>query len=369
MAAENQDQSQKTEEPTEKKLDEARKKGNLPLSREVTGAMSILAAVVLAGFYMSSFSAIMSDSLATLIVNAHDIDVHTAQGDLRALAVGIMLAIAGPLLVIAAFFAVSAFLSVWMQNGLMAAVERITPKVERVSPIAGFKRLFSLSSIVEFLKSVGKVLAVGLTVAVIIYSELDSAGNATGYAPDDMARLMLSMTVRLLFAVLLVYVVIAVLDVLWRRFDWLRQLRMTRKEVKDEHKQMEGDPQIKARLREIRRERTRRRMMADVPSASVVLMNPTHYAIALRYDRGKTPAPLCLAKGVDRVALKIREVAQEAGVPVVETPGLARALYPLVEIKGLVPPEFYRQIAQILTVVMKQDRRQHRRKQHRQTFE
>jgi flagellar biosynthetic protein FlhB len=362
MAADDQDKSQKTEEPTEKKLDEARKKGNLPVSREVANAMSILAALIMLAFYGAEFTSGISNSISPLIMQSHAIDVQSAQGDLRALALQILYGLFAPLAVIAAFFVAAAFLSGWMQNSIMLAVDRITPKTERVSPIAGFKRLFSLSSVVEFIKSLVKVLAVGLVVGILIYQQLGGIEQATGYGIDELSRLLSALSVQLLFFVMLVYVVIAILDVLWRRFDWRRQLRMSRQEIKDEHKQMEGDPQIKAKLREIRRSRVKRRMMAEVPKASVVIMNPTHYAIALRYERGQTPAPLCLAKGVDELALKIRSVAKEAGVPVVDNPTLARALYPLVEIDHYIPPEFYKMIAQILTVVMKEDRRAYNKK-------
>lgn len=355
--AEEQDQSQKTEEPTEKKLEDARKKGNLPVSREVATSMTILAGLILTAFFSPSFTGTLGETLIPIVANLHQIEVMTAEGDIRSLVLAIAAYTAGALAVIFAFFIGGAFLAGYLQNTVRMAPDRIKPKLERVSIPKGFSRLFSLSSLVEFAKSVAKVLAVGTVVGLIVFWEMESVERMAGYEAFVLPELIRELTVKLLFAVLLIYAVITVLDVLWRRFDWRRKLKMTRQEVKDEFKQMEGDPHVKAKLKEIRRERSKKRMMADVPKASVVLMNPTHYAVALKYERGELPAPLCLAKGTDAVALKIREVAEEAGVPVVENPELTRALYATVDIGGFIPAEHYKLVAEILTFVFKQKKR------------
>jgi flagellar biosynthetic protein FlhB len=355
--AEDQDKSQKTEEPTEKKLKDARKKGNLPVSREVGTFFSILMACLITAFFAPLVADRFGEIMVPLVGNADEIDVGLAQEDLgnllTQLAIGVALALS------AVFFAfiMGAVIAQIAQNALAVAPDRIKPKLERIDPIKGFGRLFGMSAVVEFLKGAAKVTVVGAVVAVILTTELRAIENSLHYDIASLPDLMRDLTARLLLAVLIATAAITVLDVIWRRFDWKRQLKMSKQEIKDEHKQSEGDPHVRAKLREIRRERSRKRMMQAVPSATVVVTNPTHFAVALKYDRHETPAPVCVAKGTDLVALKIREIAKENNVPIVENPPLARALHAAIEVDAIIPREHYEAVAEVITYIYRTDQR------------
>jgi flagellar biosynthetic protein FlhB len=261
-----------------------------------------------------------------------------------------LFAIIGPA---AGLMLVAALAGHLLQHRPFISTEKIKPKLSKLSPAAGFKRLFGLDGMVNLIKGVAKIGLVGTAAFLAVWPERSRLASALDMNPAGIASLALALIGKVLIASLIVVAVIAALDYFYQRQRFMARHRMTRQELKDEVKQSEGDPQIKARIRQIRLERSRKRMIAAVPEASVVIMNPTHYAVALKYESGKMAAPVCVAKGMDHLALTIRKVAEEHGVPVVENPPLARALYAAVDLDEPIPPEHYRAVAQIIGYVMR----------------
>lgn len=243
-----------------------------------------------------------------------------------------------------------------LQFGLLFATDQLGFKWERVSVVKGFGRLFSMRTLVEFLKGLAKLTLVSVCCVYVISPEIAHLERMVSTPIQALLPIMTAMMLKLVMAVLAVLFVLAGGDYFYQRFAHLKQLRMSKQEVKDEHKQSEGDPHIKARLRQIRNQRARRRMMANVPKATVVVTNPTHYSIALSYTSGMG-APKVVAKGVDAVAFKIREVAREHMIPLVANPPLARSLYASVDIDQEIPTEHYKAVAEVISFIMRANRR------------
>ena len=228
------------------------------------------------------------------------------------------------------------------------------PDLSKLSLISGFKRLFGLDGIVNLLKGITKIVCWSASPPSWRYGRNGSKiATALDFNPAGVAALALSLIDKMLLAALIVIAAIAALDYFYQRQRFMARHRMTRQELKDEVKQSEGDPQIKAKIRQLRFERSRKRMMAAVPEATVVITNPTHYAVALKYESGKMGAPVCVAKGMDHLALTIRLKAEEHGIPIIENPPLARALYATVEVDDEIPPEHYKAVAQVIGYVMR----------------
>jgi flagellar biosynthetic protein FlhB len=267
----------------------------------------------------------------------------------------IMMILALPLVILM----LAAFLSPFVQVGPLFAPEAVKPDLGKISPIKGFKRLFSMRSLMEFFKGILKISAIAVVGTVIIYPYFDKFEHFIGLpVPAFMAELK-SLVVRMMIGVLVVLIVIAVIDLIYQRYEHHKKMRMTRQEVKDEYKQTEGDPHVKSKLRQLRMERARQRMMQAVPQADVVITNPTHYSIALKYDPETMEAPLCLAKGIDEVALRIREVAKQHEIILYENKPLARSLYDTVEIDETIPVEHYKAVAEVISFVFKQKGKLH----------
>lgn len=345
--SEDQDRESKTEEPTEKKLGDSIDKGSVPFSREAVtfGSLAgvLLAAQLMAGPAISS----LTDSLRVIYGSAGDIrlDVHEDAGFLAAAAMGRVALAALPAM---AVIAVCGVLASLMQNIPQANSERVKPQYSRISPAKGWKRLFGFQGLTEFLKSVAKLLAVSLVAAIMVKAELPDILNTLASEPAVLPGVILGLATRIIVALFLIALVLALGDLVLSRYQWRHQLRMTRQEVKEEFKQQEGDPMVKQRQRTIGRQRLSRRMMAKVPTATVVVTNPTHYAVALRYAREEGGAPVVVAKGADHLALRIRELAEGHDIPLVENQPLARALYDQAEVDQMIPAEFYRAVAEII---------------------
>jgi flagellar biosynthetic protein FlhB len=239
-----------------------------------------------------------------------------------------------------------------LQNVPQIVYERIRPQWSRISPLGGWGRLFGRQGQVEFLKSVFKFFTITIVSILLLQSEQYKVVNAMFSDPSLVPEMILTMAIRLVSAVSIATIVLVAGDLIWARVRWHRDLRMSRQDIKDEFKQMEGDPLVKSRLRSLAQDRSRKRMLAAVPRATVVIANPTHYAIALRYNRDEASAPLVLAKGMDLIALKIRETAEQHNIPVVEDKALARSMYDNVEVDQMIPPDFYRAVAQILFYIL-----------------
>lgn len=345
------DESQKTEEPTPKKLEEARKKGQVALSREVNNwVMLFIGTILIAAFADSMFSA-LSQFMRVYIESAHDIP-SAPGGIVVALGNGFvetMKILALPLLVLMA----AAFLAPFVQIGPLFSAETLKPNFEKISPMKGFQRLFSLRSLMEFAKGILKIAIIGVVGVIILYPYFGGLEHMVGLPLPLFLEELQTIIVQLMIGVLVALVVVAVVDLLFQRNEHYKKMRMTKQEIKDEYKQTEGDPHVKARLRGLRAEKARQRMMQSVPEADVIITNPTHFSIALKYDPNEMEAPMCLAKGVDEVALRIREVAKEHDILIYEDVPLARSLYEVVEIDETIPVEQYKAVAEVISYVFK----------------
>ncbi|MBK18607.1 MAG: flagellar biosynthesis protein FlhB [Rhodospirillaceae bacterium] len=351
MSEESQDKSQKTEDPTQKRLDDARQKGQVATSREVNHWFMILASTTVIALLLPGMMTDLSQAFLKFVERPEAIPIGPG-GFKNLLADTILEAVwaLAPAMIVLLFAALGAGL---VQNGFIFAPESIKPKLEKISLKSGVKRLFSVKSFLEFAKGVFKLAIVTCVAIAVLWDEFTGLEQMPLMAiPASMGK-MHDLVIRLMIGVLAIISIIAVLDFLVQRVQHTKQMRMSRQDVKDELKQTEGDPQIRARLRQIRRERAQSRMMQAVPEASVVVTNPTHFAVALKYEIETMSAPVVLAKGADHIAQRIREVAEENDVPVMQNPPLARALHATVEIGDEIPADHYKAVAEVISYVMR----------------
>lgn len=353
--AEDQDQSQKTEEPTQRRLDQARDKGQIATSREVNHAFMLAAAALFLVLLGGSTSDGIGRALLPLIAAPHTIPLTTA--DLGALARGVLGEVGWVLILPVLVFLVAAAAGGLIQNGLIVSTDPVQPKLERISPIAGAKRLVSLKSLIEFLKGLVKIGLVGALAVLVLWPWRGELLHAHQLDAALFLDLLRRVAAQMLGAIAALSGLLALLDVLYQRFEHSKQLRMSRRDLQDEFKQTEGDPHVKARLKSLRAERARQRMVAEVPKATVVITNPEHFAVALRYEAETMAAPEVVAKGQNEVARRIRAVASDHRVPVVENPPLARALHAAVEIGEAVPPAHYRAVAEVIGFILRRSGR------------
>jgi flagellar biosynthesis protein FlhB len=345
--SEQPDAASKTEEPTEKKISDAIEKGNTPVSKEALTFASILAILAFTYFYIGNGVANLASTLGRFIDDPGGISLDNA-ADATSLLEVVGYTAAGFLAPIVAILATGGLTAAFLQNPPRLVGDRVQPKLSRISPKSGFKRIFGAQGWMEFAKAIFKFLIIGFVVGVLLFFDAHRVVNAMFSDPASLPELLLTLTVRLLSAVCIATILLVVVDIIFTRAHWRKELRMSRQEIKDEHKQMEGDPLVKARMRSLQRDRSRRRMIADIPRATIVIANPTHYAIALRYVLEEGGAPVVVGKGQDLVALKIREVAEQHGIPVIEDKPLARSMYDKVDIDRAIPPEFYKVVAELL---------------------
>ncbi len=348
--SEEADQSEKTEDPSHKRLEDAHQKGDVPKSQELSSAFVLLGGTLVVGLMIGPAMANLMPLFANMMQQAALIPVDGgAIIDLTgALGPAIALAVAVPFL----FLMAMAVLGNIVQHRPVLSVEPITPKLSKISPIAGFKRLFSSESLMNFVKGLLKIGLIGVLMVLILLPRQDELDAILFTDLSQFLPAVLELAVALLLASAAVMIVIGVADYLYQRHRWFERQKMTVKEVRDEYKQQEGDPTVKAKLRQVRMERSRKRMMAAVPDATVVVTNPTHFAVALKYESGMN-APLCVAKGVDALALSIRQVAREHEVTIVENPPLARALHASVDVDQSIPAEHFEAVAKVIGFVMR----------------
>ena len=349
--AEDQDQSQKTEEPTHHKLQQARKKGQVATSQEVKHWFILLGVAIVIAALAPAATARMAEGMGAYLTMLHTIPIDGPS--LTDFLTGALVEFALILLLPLGVLVAMGLAAGLVQNGLIFSGESLKPKIEKIDPMKGLKRLFSLRAVAEFVKGILKLLIVGTATAMIAIPELSGIEQYAGADIGLLLEKIWLLAIKILIAVIAIMAVIAGLDFMYQRYEFNKQQRMTKQEVKDEHKQTEGDPIVKSRLRQIRTERARQRMMAAVPQADVVVTNPTHFAIALQYDPATMAAPLCVAKGIDFIALKIREIAEAHDISVVENPPLARALHQAVEVDEEIPPEHYKAVAEIISFVFR----------------
>ena len=349
MAKENEDGQEKTEEPTSKRLDEARKKGDIPRSKDLN---TMLLTLVAAGALLI-FGPGVAEVLLEIFHYNFSIsrgDIFDTQGMFRHLTQSVKEALLG-LLPMMGVFVLAALIAPISLGGWNFSTEALVPKFSRLNPIEGIKRLFSLNSLVELLKAVAKVAVVGIS-AVLVFNayklELPSLSHmAPEYAFARMVEILAWVAIWISSSLIL----IVLIDVPFQLYQYNEKMKMTLQEVKDEMKNTEGKPEVKGRIRQLQREMANRRMMADVPQADVVITNPTHFAVALKYEDGVMGAPELLAKGGDEVAFKIREIAEAHEIPVLQIPPLSRAIYYSTEIGEAIPEGLYMAVAQILAYV------------------
>lgn len=341
------DQESKTEEPTEKKVRDALEEGKIPVSREASIFASMAALLVIQMFLIGPGVQQLTPTLKNLIDDPDGYRLSTGADAQNLLTVVSLEAfrVLIPLVIVLVAFGLAASL---LQNAPSLVLQRIMPDPSRISPVSGWSRLFGTQGLVEFGKSLFKLASVTAVVAFVLRSSEAKAFEAMYTDPVALPEMILNVAMRIVSAICIATIVLVAIDLAWARFHWRRELRMTKQEIKDEHKQAEGDPLVKARLRSLARDRSRQRMIASAARATLVIANPTHFAIALRYRREENAAPVVVAKGMDVIALKIREVAEQNRIPVIENKALARALYEAVQVDQVIPAEFFRPVAEII---------------------
>ncbi|NNE41192.1 MAG: flagellar biosynthesis protein FlhB [Marinicaulis sp.] len=353
--AEQQDNAQRTEEPTPKRLAEARKKGDAPKSQEVIAA-AILAAGALAIWLLADPAMRgFAEIGVSFLDRPHDFVVDGPALQHLFAEVALALAAAGGGLLL--LFLIAALAGNIGQALPVWTTERMKPSLQKLSPIAGAKRIFGPSGMFNFAKGVGKLIIVGAILAFALWPDRDLLVTALFSDSAGLLELARLLVIKLIGLTLIAMLVIAALDYGFQRNSWKKRLRMTKEEIRRELKETEGDPQIKGRLRQQREQRARQRNITAVKNAAVLIMNPTHYAVALDYEMGAAEPPRCVAKGVDNVALKMRDVAREHNIPIVENPPLARALHASIDIDDEIPFEHYEAVAQVIGFVMNNARK------------
>ena len=349
--SDDQDDAQKTEDPTQKRLEETRKKGQVALSREVNNWIMLTAGTVLVAAVAPSMFAALSEHMRYYL--EHSYDAPTPPGGIGVLLGNAFWEVLRVLFLPLLGLLVAAIAGPLLQVGPLLAIETIKPDISKISPMQGAKRLFSIKSVVEFAKGVVKIGMVGVICYILIRPYYGQIEHLVGMPIPAVLDELMSIVIRMLIGVLILLAIIAGVDLIFQRQQHMKKIRMTKQEVKDEYKQSEGDPHVKGRLRQLRQERARQRMMQNVPKADVVITNPTHYAIALQYDPEKMDAPICVAKGKDDVALRIREVAKEHDIVLYENKPLARALFDTVDLDEQIPAEQFKAVAEVISYVFR----------------
>jgi flagellar biosynthesis protein FlhB len=348
--AEERDGGEQTEDPTPKRLEEAVRRGDVVKSTEVNTWFMIAGGALALMVFAAPAAASLETMLRGLLAHSYQIptDGPALAALARTLATNVLAALAIPLLVLT----LAALGGSAVQHQIILSVEPIRPQLSRISPISGMGRLFSKQALVNFAKGLAKLMLFGAVIAALLWPQRQRLIGLVGIDPAMLLPFTSGLVMHMLGSVVAILAIVAAADYLFQYRQWYDRQKMSVREMKEEFRQSEGDPMVKGKLRQLRNSRMRKRIMAAVPKASVVIANPTHFAIALRYERGMN-APVCVAKGVDLLAHRIREIAEAHDIPVVENPPLARALYGTVEIDQEIPPEHYRAVAEIIGYLMR----------------
>jgi flagellar biosynthesis protein FlhB len=339
-----------TQDPTQKRLDEAINRGDVARSTEVNTWFMMAGGALMIMIFAGPMAQSLLTSFRGVLANSYQVPTdpaalgHFAQG----MALRVLAALGIPLLLLS----LAALAGSMVQHRILFSIDPIIPRLSKISPIAGFGRLFSKEALANFAKGLVKLSVFGAVIFSLLWPQQQKLRGLISVDPAAILPFTQSLTMQMLGAVVAVLAVVAAADYFFQYRQWYDRQRMSVQEMKEEFRQSEGDPMIKGKIRQLRQARARKRMMAAVPKASIVITNPTHYAIALQYERGMN-APVCVAKGVDLIARRIREVAEAHGIPVVENPPLARALHATVEIDQEIPPEHYRAVAEIIGYLMR----------------
>ena len=343
------DSSDKTEDPTQKRLDDAHEKGDVAKSQEVNTWFVLAGATLVLSSFSGSIGGGIMMPLRNLVANSWMI--RTDGAGLMALSQNLGYVLIAVLGVPFLMFALAAIAGNMIQHRMVWSAESMTPKFSKISPGAGFKRIFGKQGAANFLKGLFKVIALAVVMTAVLWPERYRLESMVRFDVSSIMVVTVSLTLKLMGAVVAMLAIVAIADFFFQYRTWFERQKMSLQDMKMEYKQSEGDPHIKGKLRQLRQQRMKKRMMAAVPKASVIITNPTHYAVALRYERGM-PAPICVAKGIDSIALKIREIAGKHDIPIVENVPLARALHASVDIDEEIPVEHYHAVAGIIGYVM-----------------
>ncbi len=348
------DDQEKTEEPTPKKIEDARKEGNVPKSQDTAGVATLFVAILITLMLFKFVSSELFDATRYFFaLTGSEIDKAKAVELAIVTAKVVFLTI----LPIALAVAIAGVIGNVAQIGFLFTTKPLVPDLKKIDPIKGAKNLFSLKKIVDGLKNSFKafvVLGVGF---IFFFKFIEELPTVALFSLGDQLRWLAEKTIVIALVMLFVLAVFALVDLVITRKRYFDGLKMSKQEIKDEMKNMEGDPLIKAKIRQIQMEASKKRMMAEVPNADVVVTNPTHYAVGLKYDQETNPAPIVIAKGADKIALQIKKIARENNVHIVENPPLARSLYAQVDIDKPIPEELFAAVAELLAYVYKMEKK------------
>ncbi len=360
-----EDQSQKTEDPSHRKLEKAREKGDIFTSKEVNSFISLFTLSVCILMLGGFFSHALGEALARFITMPYEMISSVNQnigsrqsGDVLNLFEDLILDALPFIIIPPLIMMIVNIFSLLSQHGIIYSPDVIQPKIDRISPLAGFKRIFSLNSVIELIKGVIKITIVGIIVYIAIKSEMTYLMQSYNLTIIGGMKMLIKASYNLLIGVCCFMFFLAILDYLYQRYAYNQKMRMTKKEVKDEHKDQEGNPEVKSKLKSMRAKLAKRRAMATVPNADVVITNPTHYAVAIEFKPDKMETPLVLAKGQDDVALFIRDIARKHNIPIVENPPLARTLFADIEAGMKIKEKHYKAVADVIMYVMKIQKKQ-----------
>jgi len=344
------DDMEKTEEPTSKKIEDAKKEGNVPKSQDISSFITLIVAI---GAFFTLFS-FMSERIFKLyhyymsLMGSEITKELVFQIGLHSLKELIFVVIPLTLMV-----AISGVIASVMQFGFIFTTKPLEPNLNKIDPIKGFGKLFGLKKMLDGAKITAKVALVFVIAFWFLIDFTKELQSVILYDFNMQVKWLLDKALILIAVMIILFFVFAIIDLMLVRFQYFKDLRMSKQEIKDEYKQMEGDPQVKARIKKLQMEMAQKRMMNDIPTADVVITNPTHYAVALRYDKTKENAPRVIAKGMDNIALKIKEIAREHLIQVVENPPLARELYKSCELDETIPETLFKAVAEVLAFVYK----------------
>jgi flagellar biosynthetic protein FlhB len=348
--AEERDDTEHTEDPTPRRLEEAIRRGDVVKSIEVSTWFTVGGGTLMLMVFAPAMAGNLEATFRGLLMHLGDIptDGRALNALARTLAGNVLAALGIPVLLLA----VAALLGNAIQHRILFSIDPIMPQLSRISPGSGLKRLFSRQALANFAKGVAKLALFGAVIGALLWPQRQRIIGLVGVDPAMILPFTQTLAIKMLGTVVAILAIVAAADYLFQYRQWFERHKMSVREMKEEFRQTEGDPAIKGKLRQLRAARAKKRMMSQVPKASVVVTNPTHFAVALQYERGMN-APLCVAKGADVIARKIREVAEAHNIPVVENPPLARALHATVEVDQEIPQEHYRAVAEIIGYVMR----------------
>lgn len=350
-----EDDEDKTEDPSPKKLQQAREKGQVVLSRELNSWVILASSALMTAMLLGTFSTQLAEKLIVFIEKPHMFVMDG--GGLHELMRDGMQTIGLFMITPIIALAIAGVIAPLVQIGPMIVWSQMEPKWGKLNPIAGFKKLMSLQSIIELVKGIIKLSVIGGVTIIVLLPYVQHGYGLVGQEIATILSVLRQEILQLFVVTLSIMFAVAAADYWYQRFQFMKSMRMSKQEMKDEYKQAEGDPHVKGKIKQMRVQKARQRMMARVPEASVIITNPTHYAVALEYNRDKMDAPVVSAKGQDNVALRIRALAEEHDVPIVENPPLARGLYASVEIDDQISEEHYKAVAEVISYVYSLKRR------------